>query len=111
METLAIVTLIIYAIISGLGIFIGIDLKKGSGWLFGLFGFLCGFFFGFMRAGIILGLQIGAIFALAIMFGGVMVGSHRHHYKDAAATWLSRNEKKPKMSWLISIIKKMFHHD
>jgi hypothetical protein len=111
METLAIVTLTITSIIGAIGIFIGINPKKLSGWLFGLSGFLCGFIFGFARAGLILGLQIGGLFAFAIMFGGIMVGSQRQHYKDVATTWISRNEKTNRWPWLVSIIKKLRHHD
>ena len=111
MDTLAIVTLTITSIILAIGIIVGINPRKLSGWLFGLSGFLCGFIFGFVRAGLIAGLQLGGLSAFAIMFGGIMVGSQRQHYKDVATTWISRNEKNNRWPWLVSNIKKLLHHD
>ena len=111
MEQLAIGTFIVFAIIYATSMFIGIDLRKMSGWLVILGGFLCGFIFGFFREGITLGLQIGTMYAFVIVFSSAMVRSQRQHFQELGFTWVARHEKDSRLSFLVRVIKKLLRQD
>ena len=81
METIILAILFTYLVVSGIRVFIGLDLRKWTSWLYGIYGFLSGFLIGFLIADIQLGLQVGAIFALIVMYGGAMVHWHRQRFK------------------------------
>ena len=80
MQIIVIVILVVYLVVSGIGMFKGLDLRKWTSWLYGLYGFLSGFLIGFLIANIQLGLQVGTIFALIVMYGGAMIRWHRQRY-------------------------------
>ena len=46
METIVYSKFFIFVIVAGIGIFVGLDLKKWAGWSYGIYGFLSGLFFG-----------------------------------------------------------------
>ena len=80
------VFLVVGAIVTG----VGFDLRKWSSWLFGAYGFLSGFLFGFLvfnnddslglSMNLTASLQIGTIFAFLIMFGGATTRWHKRRY-------------------------------
>lgn len=81
METTSLVFFIICFIVSCIGVLVGLDLKKWTSWLFGLGGFISGFFLGLILAGTIRGLQLGTLFAFLIMFSGAMTRWQRQRFK------------------------------
>jgi hypothetical protein len=81
MENIAVVNFYIFLIVGFIGIFMGLNLKMWTSWLYGLYGFLTGFLLGFVFLDPSSGLQLGAIFAFAVMFGGASVRRGREKYK------------------------------
>lgn len=72
----------IYIIVCGVGIFIGLDLKKWYSWLFGLYGFVTGLLFGLSKSPDVTGgLVIGAIFASIVLYGGATSYWQRQRFK------------------------------
>ncbi len=85
-----IANLFLFIIISVIGVFKGLDIKKKSSWLFALYGFLTGFLMNFLvqydydnlkfivnwKAGI----QLGILFAFAVMYVGVTNRWHRQRF-------------------------------
>ena len=72
---------VVYLIVCGMAIFVGLDLKKWSSWLFGLYGFISGFLFGLSKADVPGGLGLGTLFAFVVMYGGATSFWHRQRYK------------------------------
>lgn len=90
-EKLIIINLYVFPIVGGVCVFVGFDLKKWYGWLIGLYGFLSGAVVGLLREGGSISLQLGALFAIAVILGGVKANQFRQHYnKDAAKNWLAQ---------------------
>jgi len=81
METIIVAILFAYLLVSAIGIFIGLDLRKRSSWLYGAFGFLCGFLIGFLIVDVRSGLLGGMLFAFIVLYGGAMVRWHRQRFK------------------------------
>ena len=81
METIIVVIFVATLIVSSVSIFVGLDLKKKSSWLYGLFGFVCGFLAGFIIADLNTGLLSGALLAFVIMYGGAMTHWQRQRFK------------------------------
>ena len=81
METMVIVILFPYLIVSGIGIFKGLDLGKWSSWLYGIYGFLSGLIIGFLTGNSGGGVELGLLFAFGVMYGGAMVRLHRQRFK------------------------------
>ena len=70
------------AIIGGIVVYKGLDLRKPKSWLYGGFGFLCGLVAGLLVGNIIDGLKGGAMLAFAIMLGGATTRWHRQRYEN-----------------------------
>ena len=81
METIVIVILIPYLIVSGIGTFKGLDLRKWSSWLYGIYGFLSGLIIGFLTGNAGGGVKLGLLFAFGVMYGGAMVRLHRQRFE------------------------------
>jgi hypothetical protein len=81
MNTLVNINFFVNLIVCGIGIFIGLDLKKWSSWLFGAYGFLSGLLVGLSRADVEGGLGMGILFAFVVMYGGATTRWHRQRYK------------------------------
>jgi hypothetical protein len=81
METIIIAILFAYLVVSGVGMLIGLDLRKWSSWLFGIYGFLSGFLIGFLIVDVRSGLMGGVLFAFIVLYGGAMVRWHRQRFK------------------------------
>jgi hypothetical protein len=75
METIITVNIFVFLIMSAVCVFIGLDPKKWSSWLLGLYGFLTGFSFSFIRSDADMGsrLILGALCAYAVMAAGIMI--------------------------------------
>lgn len=85
MKTVAIVNGVIFAIITVIAIYIGLDLKKWQSWLFCVYSFLSAFLFALVSTGNIdESLKGGAIVAFATMFVGVTGRWNR----ERAKKWL-----------------------
>ncbi len=82
MVIITIVCLIIFAVVFGISVFMGLDLKRTSSWLFGLCGFICGFVIGLVDLDVLAGLQLGVIFTFIIMFGGAIMRLHNQRNKN-----------------------------
>ena len=81
MKTIVITNFYISVLVSFIGVFLGLDLRKWSSWLYGMYGLLSGFFLGFSFYGVRLGLEMGAIYAIAVMYAGAWVYWSRQRYK------------------------------
>ena len=81
METLIIIILAVFIIVGGIGIFRGLDIKKWSSWMFGLYGFLSGILIGIIINNISGGLKLGVLFAFGVMFGGAMTYWQRKMFR------------------------------
>jgi hypothetical protein len=81
MKPIVIANFYIFLIVSFIGVFLGLNLKKWSSWLYGMYGLLTGFILGFSFYSARLGLELGAIFAVAVMYAGASVYWSRQRYK------------------------------
>ena len=88
--TLIFGNLFVFLIVSAIATFRGLELRKRSSWLYGLYGFLSGFLIGFLRSdgagglqldtNLTLSLQGGALFAFMVMYSGAMTRWHRQRF-------------------------------
>jgi len=81
MSTIANINFIVYLIICGSAIFVGLDLKKGRSWLLGLYGFISGYLFGLLKSDTSGSLVMGALFAFVVIYGGATSYWHRQRFK------------------------------
>jgi hypothetical protein len=81
MEKIVISNFYIFVIVSCLRVFLGLDLRKWSSWLYGIYGFLSGFCLGLIYLDVWKGVELGILFAFAVMFGGANVRRGRERYK------------------------------
>lgn len=81
METIILANIIVCILVGGVCVFVGLDLKKWSSWLLGLYGFVSGFAIGFIKGGLSVGLQVGILLAFAILFGGATTRWQRQKLK------------------------------
>lgn len=81
MSTIVNLNFVIYLIVCGICIFVGLDLKKWYSWLCGLYGFISGFFFGLSKADVSGGLQLGLLFAFVLIYGGATSRWQRQRFK------------------------------
>lgn len=96
MKIVATVGVVIFAIVSIIAVYIGLDLKKWQSWLFGVYGFLTFLLVGLVGTGNIYeSVKIGAIVALATMFVGVTARWTRERAKN----WLREQEKEEEESY------------
>ena len=90
MVTIISTNFLVFLIVLFICIFKGLDLKKWSSWLYGLYGFISGFLVGFLTSdggggyhlipSVTGSLQIGALFAFVIMYGGATSHWHRKRF-------------------------------
>lgn len=90
MATIIIANVFVFLIVYFMVTFKGLDLKKWSSWLYGLYGFLTGFLVGFLsqdntgdlRLAVNLAgsLQVGALFAFIVIYTGAMNRWHRQRF-------------------------------
>jgi len=83
MEVVILVNFIIFALIGSIVVFNGLDLKKWSSWLLGVYGFFSGFLGGFLRSDVekLMCIKLGALFAFSVMFGGGITHWHKQRLK------------------------------
>ena len=91
MATIILANIFVFLVVYVITIFIGLDLKKWSSWLYGIYGFLSGFLLGFLvfndngSLGLSMNLtgslQVGAIFAFLIMYGGATTRWKKQRFK------------------------------
>jgi hypothetical protein len=80
MDIIISVNIFVFLIVCFIGVLIGLDPKKWSSWLYGLYGFITGSSIGFLREGASLDLQVGAGLAFAVMAGGIMIHWTKQRY-------------------------------
>jgi len=93
METAAIYVILIFAVVCGFGIYKGLDLRKGSSWLYGLFAILIGLLLGFLRDDINSGFKIGIFIGLTVIFSGAVVRWQKQLFTNLGG-WNRRRTKK-----------------
>jgi hypothetical protein len=81
MEKVAVINFYIFVIVGFTGVFIGLDLRKWSSWLYGIYSFFSGFFVGISYLDIGSSLELGVLLAFAVMFGGSSVRRGRERHK------------------------------
>ena len=82
MQTIIVANFFVFMLVGTIFVFIGLDIKKWTSWLLGLYGFLSGILFSFIRenADISTRLLLGAILGVGVMFVGAMVRRNRQIY-------------------------------
>jgi len=80
MEMIIIGNFLLCILVGSICVFFGLDLKKWTSWLLGLYAFLSGSLIGLLRSGEPLSFEVGAIFAFAVMYTGAMTYRHRQRY-------------------------------
>ena len=98
MAKVIVANVVLFAIIGSIWAARGIDLKKWSSWLLGMYAFISGFLAGFVRSdgaggyevstNLPASLQVGVVFALAFMFTGATTRWNRRR----AEKYLERAE-------------------
>jgi 4-hydroxybenzoate polyprenyltransferase len=81
METMVIVNLFAFLIVGVIGISKGLDLRRWSSWLYGIYGFLSGFLIGFLTGNASGDVTLGLLFGFAVMYSGAMVRLHRQRFE------------------------------
>ena len=81
MGTMVLVILFPYLIVCAIGISKGLDLRKWSSWLYGIYGFLSGFLIGLLTGNAGGDVELGVLFAFIVMYGGAMVRLHRQRFE------------------------------
>jgi hypothetical protein len=99
MATIILANFFVFIIVSSIATFKGLDLKKRSSWVYGLYGFISGFLIGFLRAddsggyhfvtNLTASFQAGLIFAFVVLFGGATNRWHR----SIGEKYLARSEE------------------
>jgi hypothetical protein len=117
MEILYLTNLLILLVVFSIGTFRGLDLKRWTSWLYGLYGFLSGFFLGLFRedtngglkfvVDIIGSFQMGAIFAFLIMSTGAVTRWQRQYYGKKAESWLSRHGQEKHFTLLARMMRRI----
>jgi hypothetical protein len=108
MEKIVIADVVVFIIVGVICTFIGLDLKKWYSWLVGLYGFFSGCIAGYIREDGSPSLQLGLLFAIAIMSIGAMTRKYRQRYsKEAAKEWLTRYGQEKNYSLLARMIEKL----
>jgi len=88
METVATVNVVIFLIVYGIAVFIGIDPKKWQTWLLSLYGFLTYFLAGIVGTGNFYeSVAVGVIVTFAFTFGGIITYWNR----ERAKKWLKEH--------------------
>jgi predicted Co/Zn/Cd cation transporter (cation efflux family) len=110
MQTIISANILVFVLIAFISIVIGVNPKKWFIWLLGLYGFLSGSLVGFLRDDSSLDLQLGAIFAFAVMSSSAMIYVQRQRFsKDTANSWLARYGEEKHYFFLTRIIKKFLN--
>ncbi len=81
MRTILLINSIVFIIIGSMIIYIGVDLKKRTSWLWGAYGLISGFLVGLLWADLVQAILIGIIFTFVIMYGGAITHWHRQRFK------------------------------
>lgn len=81
MEILVNLNVCVFVIVVVICTYNGLDLKKWSSWLYGLYGLITGLLMGLMRVNFKGGLQLGLLFAFAVLYGGATTRWHKQRYK------------------------------
>ena len=90
-----------------IGMYVGLDLRKWSSWLYGVFGLLCGLLIGLLIDNVIGGLKLGVLFAFGIMYGGAAMRWHKQRYEGNARSMLLKYGKDDDPSLFSKLVKKL----
>ncbi len=97
---------IVFLIVGGICIVIGLDLKNWQSWLVGLYGFITGWLFKFIVKDGSSSWQLGLMFAIMVMFGGAVMRQHRLYFRKAGEKWLTKYGKDKQNSLLTRLIRR-----
>jgi hypothetical protein len=81
LDAIIIAIVFIAIIVMAIGMYVGLDLRKWSSWVYGIIGFLCGLTIGFIIGNLSGGLKLGALFAFGIIYGGAVMRWHKQRYQ------------------------------
>jgi|SRR5688572_18382301 len=86
----------------------GLDLRKGSSWLYGAISFLCGFAGGLsLNTNLVVSLQTGAIFAFLTLFGGAAMRRHKQRYEGMGGPLLLKYGKEDDPSLFAKLVRRL----
>jgi Na+-driven multidrug efflux pump len=109
MEIITIIFFVLLATICLIGVFRGLNPNKWTSWIYGICGLLCGLLIGSLVKEFTGGFILGAIIALAVMFGGTMIYWQRHYYGKEAESWLSKHSQEKQYSSLANLLKRFLN--
>lgn len=80
MRILMIINTIVFALVGGYVVAVGLDLRKWSSWLYGLYGFFSGFVMGIYWSNLCNALFAGVLCSFVILFGGATSRWHNERW-------------------------------
>ena len=86
----------------------GLDLRKGSSWLYGAISFLCGFAGGLsLSVNLVESLKAGALFAFLTLFTGATMRRHKQRYEGMAGPLLLKYGKEDDPSLFAKLVRRL----
>ena len=86
----------------------GLDLRKGSSWLYGAISFLCGFAGGLsLSVNLVESLKAGVLFAFLTLFTGATMRRHKQRYEGMAGPLLLKYGKEDDPSLFAKLVRRL----
>ena len=82
METIVFANFFVYLVVCGYCIFVGLNPKRWSSWLYGLYGFISGLILGLSKSDIQGGIELGLLFAFVVIYGSITSYWHKQRFKQ-----------------------------
>lgn len=103
-----IVSLAVFFLAGSIASWKGLDLRRGSSWLYGVISFLCGLAGGFSLTGsLIVGLETGVIFAFLTLLSGATRRRHKQRYEGMARSLLLKYGKENDPSLFAKLVRRL----
>jgi len=117
MTIIILVNFFVFLIVGAITTYKGLDLKKPSSWLYGIYGLVSGFLFGFLvfnnddspalSMNLTASLQIGVIFAFLILLGGATTRWHKRRYEGMAKSLFLQYGKEDDPSLFAKLVRRL----
>jgi hypothetical protein len=109
MKTVVIVvSFLVFMVTGAIATYKGLDVKRGSSWLYGAIGFLCGVVMIFSMSGnLIDSLKAGVIFAFLILFTGATMRHHKQRYTGMAKSLLLQYGKEDDPTLFAKLVRRL----
>jgi hypothetical protein len=102
------ISLLLFFLAGSIASWKGLDLRRGSSWLYGVISFLCGLLLGFgLSVNLFEGLIAGAIFAFLTLLSGAIMRRHKLKYKGMASSLLLQYGKEGDLSFFAKLVRRL----